>query len=86
MSEAIHNHYESLLEDEIKVQKLDEQMDADTLADFRCTALNMLPPRYIRYSVDLAYFTSPNEKQSMTERTRRAVDESLRLISQREKE
>ena len=83
MSETIHNHYETLLEDEIARQGLNEKLDADTLADFRCTALNMLPPRYIRYSVDLAYFTSGKEKQSMIERTRRAVDESLALIAQR---
>lgn len=51
LHDDIHNYYEKLVLDEVIKQKISESLDVDTLADFCCTVLNQLPPRYIRFEV-----------------------------------
>ena len=36
--------------------------DPELLADVACVALNRMPPRYIRHSADLAFFTTEKER------------------------
>ena len=47
--------------------------DAGLLADVACVALNRMTPHYIRHSVDLAFFTTEQERRA----TQRNIDESV---------
>lgn len=69
----IHNYYEKLLIDHLIELELEQQKDAEYLADLCCIALNQLPARYIRYEVDLAFYMPPSERFEMVEKVKEAV-------------
>ncbi len=78
--DAIHNYYELLVFDQIQ-QLLSERIDDhDYIADIACVALNQLPPRYIRHSVDMAFYLSPNERQEMLDKVSKAVAEAIAFV------
>lgn len=83
LNDDIHNYYEKLLIDEIQKQKIEDGYDNDTLADFCCTALNQLPPRYIRYEVDMAFYSPPSERLEMEQRVRDAVEFAKAAVAKR---
>jgi hypothetical protein len=83
LHDDIHNYYEKLVLDEVIKQKISESLDVDTLADFCCTVLNQLPPRYIRFEVDLAFYLPQSERIEMEEQVKVAIEESIKLISMR---
>ncbi|MCH8536605.1 MAG: late competence development ComFB family protein [Alkalimonas sp.] len=78
LNDDIHNYYEKLVIDHISEQGLDQGKDADYLADLSCIVLNQLPPRYIRYEVDMAFYLPQSERFEMQmkveEAVRKAVD------------
>ncbi|WP_042145879.1 MULTISPECIES: late competence development ComFB family protein [unclassified Pseudoalteromonas] len=83
LHDDIHNYYEKLVLDEVIKQKISESLDVDTLADLCCTVLNQLPPRYIRFEVDLAFYLPQSERIEMEEQVKVAIEESIKLISMR---
>ncbi len=83
MSEEVHNYYEKMVLEEAQKQGLDNKYDPDTLADFCCTVLNQLPPRYIRFNVDMEFYLSPKERSQMEDRVRLAIDTAMELIAKR---
>lgn len=85
LHDDIHNYYEKLVLDEIIKQKINESLDVDTLADFCCTVLNQLPPRYIRFEVDMAFYLPQTERVEMENKVKAAIEESKKLISMRGK-
>lgn len=56
--DSVHNYYERLVFNEIK-EKYRDLMDPEELADMACIALNRLPPKYIRYDIDMSFFMTP---------------------------
>jgi Late competence development protein ComFB len=48
--------------------------DADLMADVGCVALNRLQPRYVRHTVDFAFYQTPQERAN----DERAIDEAVR--------
>ena len=42
-------------------------------ADVACLALNHLPPRYVRHTVDMTFYTSPQERAEMDEKVKNAL-------------
>ena len=85
LHDDIHNYYEKLVLDEIIKQKINESLDVDTLADFCCTVLNKLPPKYIRFEVDMAFYLPESERVQMEGKVKAAIEESKELISMRNK-
>lgn len=63
-SSDLYNYYESLVMSEIDktLTEGSKTYDPDMLCDVACIALNQLPPRYIRSSIDLAFYMEPDEK------------------------
>ena len=55
LDDDIHNYYEHLVLERITQLGLDQTKSTDYLADLCCLALNQVPPRYIRYEVDMAF-------------------------------
>ncbi|GEB70778.1 MULTISPECIES: late competence development ComFB family protein [Pseudoalteromonas] len=83
LHEDIHNFYEKIVVEEILKRKLDKVYNEDVMADFCCTVLNQLPPRYIRYDVDMAFYLPQSERIHMEERVQTAIDVAISQISKK---
>lgn len=81
--DSMHNYYEHLVLNEIQLQLGDRIVDGDFIADVACVALNHLPPRYVRYDVDMAFYLSPKESQEMEDKVTLAVRDALIFVEQR---
>ena len=68
LDDDIHNFYEKIVLEEIEKRKLNERYNDDVMADFCCTVLNQLPPRYIRYDVDMAFYLTQTDRLDMQQR------------------
>ena len=81
--DSVHNYYEHMVITEIHKQIGAKPMDTDVIADVACVALNHLPPRYIRYDVDMAFYLSPKESLEMEEKVALAVHDALAFVEKR---
>ncbi|MDX2506460.1 MAG: late competence development ComFB family protein [Gammaproteobacteria bacterium] len=73
--DSIHNYYETLVVRElIQTFVADiKNIDEDYLQDMACIALNMLPARYVRHDVDMAFFLTSQERSEMEKAVQEAV-------------
>lgn len=73
--DSIHNYYEPLVNEAmIKTMESGETLDSEALEDVACVALNRLPARYVRHTVDMVYYMTSDER----ERIEAEVDEAVR--------
>lgn len=77
----IANYYEKLVIDELKGRPEAAGKPEDELADIACVALNQLPARYYRFSVDMAFYLSVPEQHAMETDVARAVTHALAFVS-----
>jgi hypothetical protein len=80
----IHNFYETLLQQHLQALELSTSRDPDYIADLCCLVLNQLPAHYIRHTVDLCYFTSPEQRAEMESKVQDAVVKSIAWLDQKE--
>lgn len=73
--DSIHNYYETLVVRELmQCFSADiKNIDEDYLQDITCLALNMLPARYVRHDVDMAFFLTSEERLEMDKSVHEAV-------------
>lgn len=84
---TIHNYYEKrVLEAIYDISERARGGDRNFIADVACVALNRLPPRYIRYDVDMTFFMSPQELNEIVDKVAAAVAEAIAYVSGREKD
>lgn len=83
LHDDIHNFYEKIVIEEIIKRELDKQYNEDVMADFCCTVLNQLPPRYIRYDVDMAFYLPQAERIQMEERVATAINVAIEQIAKK---
>lgn len=81
--DSVHNYYEHMVIAEIQKQLGSKAASSDFIADIACVALNHLPPRYIRYDVDMAFYLSPKESMEMEEKVTNAVREAVAFVESR---
>ena len=66
--------------------RLDNEYDSEYLADLCCIVLNQLPPKYIRYEVDMAFYLPQTERFEMVMKVREAVNKAKAFLdTQRDK-
>ena len=82
LDDDIHNYYEHLVLERIAHLGLDRTKSADYLADLCCLALNQVPPRYIRYEVDMAFYLPQSERQQMEMNVEYAIDKAIKFLDQ----
>ena len=82
LDDDIHNFYEYLILDRIVSLGLDKTKSSDYIADLCCLALNQVPPRYIRYEVDMAFYLPQNERQQMEMNVVNAIDKAIGFLDQ----
>ena len=86
--DSIHNYYETLVVRELiqtfveDIRKLDE----DYLQDIACIALNMLPSRYVRHDVDMAFFLTTNERIEIDKAVTDAVVKAKKRVDEQDDE
>ena len=82
LDDDIHNYYEHLILDRIEVLGLNKSKDDDYLADLCCLALNQIPPRYIRFEVDMSFYLAQSERQQMEMNAVNAINQALSFLDQ----
>ena len=78
--ETVHNYYERLVFNEIKDQYAESYLDDNQLADMACIALNHLPPKYIRYDIDMSFYMSGQEHLEIHDKVRKAVKKAFKKL------
>lgn len=83
--ESVHNYYERPVHDEVVTQlrKRSRRIDQNFAEDVACVALNKLPPRYIRFDIDLAFYLTSSEREAMERSISDAVREAIDLVQSR---
>lgn len=81
ISDDIHNYYENLVSQHFASLKLEEQYDAEFIADLICVVLNQLPTRYIRHEVDMAFYLPASERFEMENNVKVAVAKALEFMT-----
>ena len=76
----IYNFYEKLVIEYISRNLSAGKKEPGYLADIACVALNHLPPRYIRYEVDMFFYLSPMERKEMEDKIEQAVNNAIEFI------
>lgn len=82
LDDDIHNYYEHLVLERMEKLGLNNTKPSDYLADLCCLALNQVPPRYIRYEVDMAFYLPQSERQQMEMNVEHAVDKAMKFLDQ----
>ena len=79
---SIHNYYETLVQE--RIAETDEykngNMNEDILGDVACVALNDLPSKYVRHSVDLIFYMSQQERNEMYVNVDKAVKKAIEMV------
>ena len=75
-----HNYYEQLVYARLMLVKDIPAGYPDFLEDVACVALNRLPPRYVKDSVNLFFYTPINEIEAMQTAVAEAVDAALIIV------
>ncbi|MDX1347223.1 MAG: late competence development ComFB family protein [Thiomicrorhabdus chilensis] len=78
--DTVHNYFERLVFNEIRENYHDKELDEQQLADMACIALNRIPPRYIRYDIDMSFYMSTEEHIEIEEKVRKAVRKAYKKI------
>jgi competence protein ComFB len=81
--DSVHNYYERFVFEQILRASDYAAADANYFADVACVALNHLPPRYVRFDVDMSFFLSPQEMDEMADKVALAVNQALSYVDNR---
>ena len=81
----IHNYYEHLGVEKLTKRKLDQKHNKEFLADLCCLSLSNLPARYIRHEIDMAFYLSSTQRQSMYDEVILAIDDALNYLTRQNK-
>ncbi len=86
LDDDIHNYYEHLILERIKLLGLNQTKGTDYIADLCCLALNQVPPRYIPYEVDMSFYLPQSERQQMGMNVENAVSKGMRFLDEQKSE
>ena len=79
--DSVHNYFERLVFNEVKDNYADKFTDSNALADMACIALNRIPPRYIRYDIDMSFYMSVKEHIEVEKRSKRPLKRLTKKLS-----
>jgi hypothetical protein len=69
-----------LVLEQIQAMGFYQSQTTDFIADLTCLVLNQLPPRYIRYEVDMAFFLPLSERTQMETNVSLAVTTAIEYL------
>lgn len=79
--DTIYNYNEPFVRDELVKQSKGLNLDEGVLSDILCVALNHVPPKYIKHSVDCAFYTQDAEREATRKAIETAVADALKYIN-----
>ncbi|MDH5256800.1 MAG: late competence development ComFB family protein [Gammaproteobacteria bacterium] len=82
MFDDVHNYYEKIVYDRVLAQVGKKSVNSDFLEDVACAALNHLPPRYIRFEVDMLFYLSPIERQEIEDKVDAAISLAIKIVKE----
>lgn len=82
--DSVHNYFEALVFEQILRSNNRANTDGEFLADVACVALNRLPPRYVRHDVDMTFFMTPSELDTIADTVVKAVNEAVDYVESRD--
>jgi len=82
MFDNVHNYYERIVYDRILLQVGKKSVNSDYMEDLACIALNHLPPRYIRFEVDMIFYLSPVERNEIEEKIDEAISLAIKVVKE----
>ncbi|MCH8551641.1 MAG: late competence development ComFB family protein [Natronospirillum sp.] len=80
IKEDISNYYEDLVVDHLVDSFSQRGLTREEMEDVACLALNQLPARYYRYSVDMAFFLTGREMEKMRSQVHDAVAAAVEYV------
>ncbi len=80
----IHNFYEHLVLAHFEIMALNKTRTADYIADLSCIVLNQLPPRYIRYQVDMAFYLPQHERIEMEMKVKKTIERAIEYLDSKD--
>ncbi len=84
---SLYNHHErevfAAVMDMAPQYAANMELDADTLCDVACVALNRLPPRYIRHEVDFSFYLTERERHEIDNAINEAVNYAFNFVEAR---
>ena len=85
MFSTITNYYERLVFERLQtlLQEKEGGIDPEYMDDVACVALNRLPPRYVRHTVDLAFHMNDAEWEKLLQEVDKVVTEALAFTKRR---
>ncbi|WP_100641424.1 late competence development ComFB family protein [Marinobacter salexigens] len=84
-SNAIDNFYERLVMEAIETTR--EPGDTvDYLTDVMCVALNRLPSRYYRHTIDMMFYLADEELRGMKEKSLASVKSARDFVREHQRE
>lgn len=84
LDDDISNFYEHLVIERLSAMGLDKVKDTDYIADLSCIVLNQLPPRYIRYQVDMAFYLPQYERLDMEMKVKESIDRAIEYLDSKD--
>lgn len=84
LRDAIDNFYERLVLDAIDATRQEEDT-TDYLTDVMCVALNRLPARYYRHSIDMMFYLADEELKAMKEKSLAEVRAARDFVNQHQR-
>lgn len=79
LRDAIDNFYEPLVADAIEETR-EEGDSQDYLTDVMCVALNRLPAKYYRHTIDMMFYLAEGELETMKAQALAAVREARAFV------
>jgi len=79
--DSVHNYYERHVFNHIMDHYADK-LDIEEVSDMACMALNRLPPKYIRYDIDMSFFMTPEQYLHVEEAVAKACKKAFKKIIQ----
>ena len=84
--EQVHNYYERLVfEDVARISQEPRyhEFSADMLADVACLALNRLPVRYVRHDVDMMFYMTEQERETIERSMKEVLEFAFAFVEER---
>lgn len=83
--DAIDNFYEPLVAEAID-ETVEDGDNPDYLTDVMCVALNRLPAKYYRHSIDMMFYLADGELENMKAQSVAAVREARAFVKSHQRE
>jgi len=81
----ITNYCEVLVQEEFLRRKEKEDLASVDYIDVACVALNKLPPRYYRHTVDIIFYMPETELDALRKQVAEAVTLAIEFVQKHDK-